>query len=213
MKSFLSWLKDTPVLIDANIFMKGLEYRATDPDYSFSRMKDIVFEPLLNFCNNIIIHEVVYGELDDESKNLIDFYIGKGITVVAEGDLYGLDPQYTELWNKVANHEIFNYERGERKNAGEIYSLVYALHNGIPYFCSADGLVDLLSDEMSLNVEIITFDVVLLIASIHHRANIEFKKAIKAMYKRLCADVIRRRRLPTTLGDYIALVDKQGWLN
>lgn len=212
MKSSLSGLRSAPVLIDANILMMGIKKRSSDPNYSFERMKTIVFEPLLKFCSDIYVHEKVYNELDKDSKALIDLYVGKGVVIVSEGSLYGQDPQYTDLWNRIAGHELFNYERGERKNAGEVYSLAFALHNHLPFFCSSDGLVDIIVEELNLHIEIITFDVILLIASIFHKDNAEYKKAIKSMYKLLCADVIRRRELPQTFGEYVIWADKQGWL-
>lgn len=97
MKSCLSMLQNSPVLIDACIFMKGIDRRTSDPNYSFERMQKIVLEPFFDFFQNILIHEKVYAELDEDSKSLVDKYRGRNVTIVDEGGLYGLDPQYTDL--------------------------------------------------------------------------------------------------------------------
>ena len=55
------------------------------------------------------------------------------------------------------------------------------------------------------NVDIITFDVILLQAYVYYaRQNDNSKsKGLKAIYKKYCADVIKRHGLPATLGEYI----------
>ena len=51
-------------------------------------------KPLFECFQQIIIHEMVYNELDEGTKRLVDLYKGKNVTIVAEGVLYGKDPQH-----------------------------------------------------------------------------------------------------------------------
>lgn len=88
-------------------------------------------KPLFECFQQIIIHEMVYNELDEDTKRLVDLYKGKNVTIVDEGDLYGKDPQYTTVFNVIANHERVMYTRGNSKDRGEVYSLAYAAHNKI----------------------------------------------------------------------------------
>lgn len=60
------------------------------------------------------------------------------------------------------------YKRGNSKDRGEVYSLAYAAHNKINYSSSKEVMVDLIAEDLEeLNdVEIVTFDVILLLAYI-----------------------------------------------
>ena len=55
------------------------------------------------------------------------------------------------------------------------------------------------------NVDIVTFDIIILSAYVYYAKKNDSTngKALKAVYKRYCADVIKRHKLPKTLGDYI----------
>lgn len=55
------------------------------------------------------------------------------------------------------------------------------------------------------DVDIITFDVILLSVYVYYakKSDNSNSKGLKSMYKRYCADVIKRHRLPPTLGEYI----------
>ena len=145
--------------------------------------------------------------MDAESGTFVDGYIGKNVTIVGEGDLYGKDPQYTAIFNKIAGHELVNYDRGQSKDRGEVYSLAYAAYHNMNYFCSKEIMVDNVAHELTeLNyVDIITFDIILLSAYVYYaRRNDNSKsKGLKSMYKRYCADVIKRHKLPSKLSEYI----------
>lgn len=149
----------------------------------------------------------MYNELDDESRAFVDSYKGKNVKIVDEGDLYGKDPQYTTIFNKIARHELVNYERGRSKDCGEVYSLAYAAFYGINYFCSKEIMVDNVAHELEdlENVDIITFDIILLTAYVYYakQENKTYVKGLKSMYKKYCADVIKRHGLPSTLSKYI----------
>ncbi len=200
-------LLETPVLFDANIFMVGIDKRHSDNNYSFAAMKENFIKPLFESFKKVYIHEEVYKELDAEAQGFLESYIGKNVTVVGENNLYGKDPYYTTIFNNIANHELVQYSRGKSKNRGEVYSLAYAVYHNMNYFCSKEIMVDNVAHELQelRDVEIITFDVVLLNAYIFHNAHNDtsHNKALRAIYKRYCADVIKRHKLPSTLSEYI----------
>ena len=85
-------LLNEPVLFDANIFMVGIENRGSDKNCSFDNMKKLFIEPLFQSFTNILIHEEVYKELDEDARNYVDSYIGKNVSIVSENSLYGSDP-------------------------------------------------------------------------------------------------------------------------
>ena len=132
-KTALHDLLNKPILFDANIFMVGISERTSDKNYSFENIKRLYIKPLFESFTDIYIHEEVYKELDEESRNFVDSYIGKNITIVKEDGLYGKDPKYTTIFNNISKHELVNYERGRSKDRGEVYSLAYAAYYNINY--------------------------------------------------------------------------------
>ena len=199
-----------PVLFDANIFMVGIEERNSDLRYSFENMKQPYIQPLFESFTDIYIHDEVYKELDEDAKGFVDTYIGKTVTIVDEGGLYGTDPKYTTIFNNISKHELVNYERGRSKDRGEVYSLAYAAYHNMNYFCSKEIMVDNVARELEdlKDIDIITFDIIILSAYVYfaEKRDNSNAKALKAIYKRYCADVIKRHGLPKTLGDYIIAV-------
>lgn len=206
-KTALHELLNKPVLFDANIFMVGVLARISDKNCSFENMKKMFIEPLLESFTDIYIHEEVYRELDEESRNFVDTYLGRNVTIVSEGDLYGRDPKYTTIFNNIANHELVNYVRGQSKDCGEVYSLAYAAYHNMNYFSSKEIMVDNVAHELEdlKDIDIITFDIILLSAYVYYaeKNDNSNSKGLKSMYKKYCADVIKRHRLPATLGEYI----------
>ncbi len=206
-KTALHDLLNKPILFDANIFMVGIEDRLADNNCSFENMKNLYLLPLLESFTDIYIHEEVYNELDDESKHFINGYIGKNVTIAKEDNLYGRDPKYTTIFNNIANHELIQYTRGTSKDRGEVYSMAYAAFYNMNYFCSKEIMVDNVAQELEdlEQVDIITFDIILLQACVYYagKENSTYNKALKSIYKRFCADVIRRHHLPKTLAEYI----------
>ncbi len=206
-KISLTNLCKQPIMIDANIFMVGIENRNSDPNCSFENIKDLFLIPMLESFSQIYLHEVVYDELDSESRCLVDMYVDNKITIVTEGDLYDKDPQYNVIFNNIAKHELVQYVRPRSKDKGEVYSLAYAARNGINYFSSREIMVDNISKEIPdlSSIEVITFDIILLLAYIYHnsRGDKSKNKALKSIYKRYGEDVIRRHKLPATLREYI----------
>ena len=55
------------------------------------------------------------------------------------------------------------------------------------------------------DVDIITFDIIILSAYVYYakKNDNSNNKGLKSMYKKYCADVIKRHGLPSTLGEYI----------
>lgn len=206
-KTPLKELLTKPVLFDANIFMVGIEERFSNRDYSFPRMTDVYIQPLFECFTDVSIHQEVYSELDDEAKAFVNQYIGKNVTIVDEDGLYGADPIYTTIFNQIASHELVNYTRGQSKNRGEVYSLAYAAYHNMNYFCSKEIMVDIVTHELKVleNIDVITFDVILLMAYVYYAriGDNTYTKALKSLYKKYCADVIKRHRLPPTLSGYI----------
>ena len=200
-------LLNKPILFDANIFMVGISERTSDKNCSFENMKQLYIKPLFESFSDIYIHEEVYKELDEESRNFVDGYMGKNVTKVSENGLYGTDPKYTTIFNNISRHELVNYERGNSKDRGEVYSLAYAAYHNINYFCSKEIMVDNVSRELDdlKDIDIITFDIIILQAYIYHaqRNDNSNRKGLKAIYKKYCADVIKRHGLPATLSEYI----------
>ena len=206
-KVHLYELYKEPILFDANIFMVGIEKRSIDDNCSFDNMKKLYILPLFEKFQCIYIHQEVYKELDIESKRFIDSYIGKNVTIVGENGLYGKDPLYTTIFQNISNHELVNYTRGNSKDRGEVYSLAYAAYHNFNYFCSKEIMVDNVARELEdlKHVNIITFDIVILNACVYYnelRDNSN-NRALRSVYKKYCADVIRRHRLPGTLKEYI----------
>lgn len=206
-KTALHDLFHKPVLFDANIFMVGISDRISDKNCSFENMKKMFIQPLLECFTDIYIHEEVYRELDDESRRFVDTYLGRNVTLVGEGDLYGKDPKYTTIFNNIANHELVNYVRGQSKDCGEVYSLAYAAYHNMNYFCSKEIMVDNVAHELEdlKDIDIITFDIILLSAYVYYaeKNDNSNSKGLKSMYKKYCADVIKRHKLPATLREYI----------
>ena len=155
----------------------------------------------------IYIHEEVYKELDEDARAFVDMYKDKNVTIVKEDGLYGTDPQYTTIFNNIAKHELVQYERGRSKDRGEVYSLAYAAYHNMNYFCSKEIMVDNVARELEelKDVDIITFDIILLQAYVYYAQQNDNSnsKGLKSIYKKYCADVIKRHRLPATLGEYI----------
>lgn len=206
-KTALHDLLNKPILFDANIFMVGISDRASDKNCSFENMKQLFIMPLFESFTDIYVHEEVYKELDEESRLFIDCYKDKNVSIVKEDGLYGTDPKYTTIFNNISKHELVNYERGRSKDRGEVYSLAYAAYHNVNYFCSKEIMVDNVARELEdlKDVDIITFDIILLQAYVYYaqQNNTSNSKGLKAVYKKYCADVIRRHRLPATLGEYI----------
>lgn len=200
-------LLNKPILFDANIFMVRISERTSDKNCSFENMKQLYIKPLFESFSDIYIHEEVYKELDEESRNFVDGYMGRNVTKVSENGLYGTDPKYTTIFNNISRHELVNYERENSKDRGEVYSLAYAAYHNINYFCSKEIMVDNVSRELDdlKDIDIITFDIIILQAYIYYaqRNDNSNSKGLKAIYKKYCADVIKRHGLPATLSEYI----------
>ncbi len=197
-----------PILFDTNIFMVGIEERNSKKEYSFENMRRLYLQPMMNMFDDIQIHEEVYKELDPDAKIFLDPYLNSNtVKMVGEGGLYGKDPLYTSIFNKIAKHELVNYSRCQSKNRGEVYSLAYVAYHNLNYVCSRDIMVDNVVRELSTlcSVDVVTFDIIVLAAYVYYArlGDNTYSKGLKAIYKRHCKDVIRRHGIPSTLGEYV----------
>lgn len=102
--------------------------RVSDKNCSFENMKQLYIKPLFESFIDIYIHEEVYKELDDEARLFVDTYIGKNVTIVNEGNLYGTDPQY------IVNRDYAS--RGLDPNIN--YVLLQNNGSGLPYITPAE---------------------------------------------------------------------------
>ncbi|HOJ11785.1 MAG TPA: hypothetical protein PK733_14495 [Clostridiales bacterium] len=202
----LSAVRSSPVILDACVLMVGIDKQNKDINYSFENMRDSHLQALFEYSQNIKIHEFVMGELDQKRQDFIKQYIGKNVEVVSEGDLYGKDPQYTTLFNKIARHELFNYRRDETHNRGEVYSLAYAAFHNISYFSTRDGSAMIVLDEMPelSDIELVGFEYVLAIGFLISKCrNKDMDKRLKSLYKAYCEPSIRRGVIPHTFAEFL----------
>ena len=139
MYKFSEIKKESPIIIDTCIFMVGIEKRQTNPEYSLDNMKKNWMNDVLSYFENIKLHEVVYKELDADTKKVIDDYIGKNVEIVSDKDLYNKDPEFMRIFNEIHDHDLMYTKSSVTKNQGEVHSLAYACYYGIPYFSSKDS--------------------------------------------------------------------------
>ena len=204
MNKFFEIRKDDPIIIDTCIFMVGIEKRHKDSNYSLKRMREIWIDDILSYFEKILLHEVVYKELDSDTKKVIDEYVGKNVEIVSDKDLFNLDPEFMRIYDEIRNHELMYAPFSKTKNQGEIHSLAYACYYGIPYFSSRDSdACDVCNEIEDLkDVTIIGFESLVGIAY-KVGGNQEKRKVLKSLYKEFCAPKIRQGVIPKTLAEYL----------
>lgn len=204
MNKFFEITKDTPIIIDTCIFMVGIEKRQDDPVYSLDNMKKNWMKDVLSYFENIKLHEVVYKELDADTKKIIDEHVGKNIEIVSDKELFDKDPEFMRIFNEIHDHELMYAPYSKTKNQGEVHSLAYACYYGIPYFSSKDSdACDVCNEIEDLsNITIVGFETMLAIAY-KAGANKEKRKALKALYKEFCSPKIRQGAIPKTLAEFL----------
>lgn len=204
MNKYFEIKKDSPIIIDTCIFMVGIDKRHTDSNYSLERMREIWIDDILSYFEKILLHEVVYNELDSDTKKVIDEYIDKNVEIVSDKDLFNLDPEFMRIYDEIRNHELMYAPFSKTKNQGEIHSLAYACYYGIPYFSSRDSdACDVCNEIEELNnITIIGFEELLAIAY-KTGTDKEKRKALKSLYKEICAPKIRQGSIPCTLIDFL----------
>lgn len=204
MNKYSEMPKDKPIIFDTCIFMVGIEKRLSDSNYSLENMRKNWMDDVLSHFENIFLHEVVYNELDSETKKIIDEHIGKNITIVDDKDLFDSDPEYMRIFNEIHDHPLMYAFFSKTKNQGEVHSLAYACYNKIPFFSSKDSdACDVCNEIEELNkIEIVGFETILGIAY-KNNPDKDKKKALKALYKEFCGPRIRQGVIPKTLGEFM----------
>jgi len=112
--------KASPIMLDACVLMVGINRQSSDSNFSFESMRQTYLASLFDYFKNIKIHEIVFNELDDARRSFINSYKDKNVEIVSEDNLYGKDPIYTNIFNCIASHDLFNYRRGE-----SVFSIPY----------------------------------------------------------------------------------------
>lgn len=207
--NLLNNIKSNPIVLDACILMAGVDRQNDDTNYCFENMKLSYLVPMLEYLSNIKIHEYVFEELDEERKNLISIYIEKNVEIVSEDNLYGKDPLYTTIFNKIATHELFNYHRSDRKNRGEIFSLAFAAFHKLPYFSTRDGIaVQVMHEIPELhNIKPVGFEYMLAIGYLFNKnCGKELNRRLKSLYKVYCAPAIKKGLIPTTFLEFLVSI-------
>lgn len=204
MNKYSEIQRDSPIIIDTCIFMVGIDDRYTNPDYSLENMKKNWMNDILAYFSNILLHEVVYGELDSDTKKIIDEHIGKNVTIVDDEDFMDSDPEYMRIFNEIHDHPLMYAPFSKTKNQGEVHSLAYACYHKIPFFSSKDSdACDVCNEIEDLqDITIVGFETILGIAY-KNNPNKDKKKALKALYKEFCAPRIRQGVIPKTLGEFM----------
>lgn len=204
MNKFFEIRKDAPIIIDTCIFMVGIEKRQTNPEYSLENMKKNWMDDVFSYFKNIKLHEVVYNELDDDTKKIINEHVGKSVEIVSDKDLFDSDPEFMRIFNEIHNHPFMYAPFSKTKNQGEVHSLAYAYYYGIPYFSSKDSdACDVCNEIEDLkDVTIIGFESLVGIAY-KSGGNKEKRKVLKSLYKEFCAPKIRQGVIPKTLAEYL----------
>lgn len=111
---YLKKLLLSPILLDASVLLVGID--KNDRNYSFERMKELYLAEIFRSFRNILIHETVFDELDEDRKDFINYFVGNNVEIVSEEGLYGRDPKYTEIFNEIASFDLFKYERLQKRD-------------------------------------------------------------------------------------------------
>lgn len=204
MIKFSEIKKESPIIIDTCIFMVGIEKRQINPDYSLDNMKKNWMNDVLSYFESIKLHEVVYKELDSDTKKIIDDYVGKNVEIVSDKDLFDKDPELMRIFNEIHDHPLMYAPFSKTKNQGEVRSLAYACYYGIPYFSSKDSdACDVCNEIEDLkDIIVVGFETILGIAY-KSGGNKEKRKALKALYKEFCSPKIRQGIIPKTLAEFL----------
>lgn len=199
----LKEIKSVPILLDASVLLVGVD--KDDNSFSFKSMKELYIAELFNYFDRILIHDTVLEELDSVRKDFIGLYLGKNVEIVSEEDMYGNDPLYTTIFNEVANFDLFKYQRLQKKDKGDVFSLAYAAYHNIPFISARDGSVIKAVEEMSSlkNVEICGFEHLLLLGYLNNTPDKELAKRYKSIYKSHCTPAIKLGKIPKTFSEFI----------
>ncbi len=209
----LEKVKNSKIMFDANILLCGAE--RSEPEYSFSCMKECYLSHVFSYFDDILMHEAVYHEVivnNEEREEFLSNYLGKNLTIVSEGSLYNHDPIYNNIFNAIAKYDLFDYERrsmmfidNQSKHRGEVFSLAYAAYNKIPFFSTRDGAVNSAIRELKelKDIELVGFEYCLLIGYLNNEGDPIIRKRIKSLYKTYCAPEINRGSIPCKFAELL----------
>lgn len=206
MNNFYDIKKDSPIIIDTCIFMVGIDKRQTNPDYSLEKMETLWLNDVLSYFDKIYLHEIVYKELDDKTRAVIDNYTNKNVEIVSDNDLFDSDPEYMRIYNEIYHHPLMYAPYSKKKNQGEIHSLAYACFYNIPFFSSRDSdACDVCNEIEDLqNIKVIGFETILRIAY-NTNSDKGKRKGLKALYKEFCKPKIKQGVIPGTLSEFLGI--------
>jgi len=203
-----------PVIIDACILLSGCT-RRLEKGFSFQDIRQSMLDASFKRIQKIIIHEAVVAELENsELQQYIQ--LSSNVTIVGEDNLYGSDPRYTAIFDAIALHYQFRYDRTDKnlmscptKNRGEIASMAYAAYHSIPFFSTSDQACFMIQKDISeLNgISLFGPEVFLYLGYLENINDSDQKKRIKALYKVFCDPEIKRRVLPEKFNDYRDMIE------
>lgn len=178
--------KKSKIIIDACIFMLGVEYRNF---CDIKKRKRIFLDACVEYFDDIYMHKVVYDEIktDLDTKKYIDDLINQGIITIVHDPKF--DPVFSAYLDKLASFDLLK-AKNPRKNQGEIHSLAYAALNNIPYFSTNDRDARIACEEIDIcfSITVIGLEDLLVIAEKINLAEdlVEIRKARKSIYKKYC---------------------------
>lgn len=218
--------KEDPIIFDACSLMIGVGEKSKG--YSFERIAQLILVPIFWYFEDIRIHEVVYGELDEKTKNFLDNYIGKSVTIVSETAIDKQSAKYLLVKDKFARNPLISYKEIKSatsygRNAGEVYSVSYATENNINYFSTRDYSVMLALSEIEecKDIHIVHFEIALAISYLYHCVEkrspehelSETLKALKSIYKKYCIRSSSTSKIPDTFPEYIKTISQSFLIN
>ncbi|GAB4074784.1 hypothetical protein GCM10028778_22870 [Barrientosiimonas marina] len=200
----INQLKNQPILFDASVLLVGVDKQ--DETYNFENMKSLYIHAILNHFENILIHETVMDELDEQRRKYVEQHKGHSITIVSEGELYGRDAQYTTLFNTIANFDLFKYVRLDKRDKGDVFSLAYAAYYNIPFISARDGsIIKAVKELIELeHVDVCGFEHLLLLGFLkNHEQGDKPDKRYKSIYKTYCTPAIKAGEIPPTFNQFV----------
>lgn len=207
--------QSTVVFLDANFFIP--------PDRSNMKVKAIEFgwykvkwlDPLFDSFPNLAIHETVYDELvqsntkkyADEKKNNDPALL----KVYYDADLTHYESRMLLTYiNKLAVYSLYNPERDNAKDRGEVRSLSYMAVKRYLYFASNDDLPRRLiggADKLQTGLDGMSFLCVYDVIYFLYKKDCYDNKALRILYKYLYHLTAYEKKTNPEWGVFIECMD------